>query len=490
MTRSLLLAALLLPALASFALAEPLGLKQLEHMALERNLNLRSELFKTRASAARERQGYGIYDPLLSFSLVEGEDRDLFNSQFFSGENGQEFRLFDLSLTQKMPSGADLSLQFGNLRQRVFTPPSPQINPVYRSELRFTLIQPLLRNFGRTVTEQERLFAGKDREVSVQDLREAAFRLLGEVRDAYFDALRHRDNLAYREASVALAAKVLEENRRRLEAGVLPPVEVLEAEVGLKSRERELLDARRVHQDSLDNLSLLVRSDAQVELDGAPLGQPELTTDEEDGRRAALEKRPDVLRRSREIEKLDLQRQVARNQLLPALDLTASYAHKGLAEDYDGDLDLLASEELRSWEVGLAFSLPLGNRAARHAFIETQQRLKGGHALLAQLRNEVGREIRAAIRLLEVSRKKVEVTLRGRELADEKLRILLRRKEVGLATTREVLEGEEDLAAARTDQVAALADYNKAVTAYLKATGELFEHEGVHFSPSLELDEE
>jgi outer membrane protein TolC len=44
-----------------------------------------------------------------------------------------------------------------------------------------------------------------------------------------------------------------------------------------------------------------------------------------------------------------------------------------------------------------------------------------------------------------------------------------------------VLEGEEDLAQARTDQVAALADYNKAITGYLHASGQLLEAEGVRF---------
>ena len=52
--------------------------------------------------------------------------------------------------------------------------------------------------------------------------------------------------------------------------------------------------------------------------------------------------------------------------------------------------------------------------------------------------------------------------------AEEKLRTLLKRKEVGLATTRQVLEGEEDYALAQTDHAAALSDYNKAVTEYYK----------------------
>ena len=63
-------------------------------------------------------------------------------------------------------------------------------------------------------------------------LRQQAFDTVGQVRDAWYEVLRLRSDMSYREASVALAQKVLEENRRRVEVGVLPPVDILEAEVG------------------------------------------------------------------------------------------------------------------------------------------------------------------------------------------------------------------------------------------------------------------
>lgn len=477
-----LLVILLLLALAASAQAEPLGLKQAERMALERNLNLRAASFDTRASAALVRKGYGIYDPRLEVLFVEGESRDLTNRQDFTSPTGTEHRRFDFSVTQKLPFGTDLRLSFENRRDRVFTPPRPFINPEYDSELRFALVQPLLRNFGRTVTEQEILFAVKDKETSIQDLRDRAFSVLAQTRDAYFDVLRLHDNLAYRETSLELASRVLDENRIRVETGVLAPVEVLEAEVGAKSRERDLLDARREYEDALDNLALLLNFSGMPDVAGGVLGQPEVDADEERGFRAALEKRPDLLRQIKVIERLGLERGISRNRLLPTLDLSASYSHRGVGEDYSDDLDILAEDDIRSWEVGVKLAYPLGNREARNEALRTELRLKGRRAELRQLHEDVRREIRAAIRQIEVNRNKIEVARRGRELAEEKLRILLRRKEVGLATTRQVLEGEEDLAAAQTGQTAALADYNKAATAYLKATGQLLEHEGVHFA--------
>jgi outer membrane protein TolC len=133
-------------------------------------------------------------------------------------------------------------------------------------------------------------------------------------------------------------------------------------------------------------------------------------------------------------------------------------------------------------------SYPIGNREARNEYMRTRLRLKGNQVRLEQLKEEVFKEIRASIRRLDVSSKMIEVASRGRDLAEEQLRTLLKRKDVGLATTRDVLEGEEDLAEARTEHTAALADYNKAVTDYLRVTGQLLEHAGVRFTATVEAD--
>lgn len=482
MTRNLALWLMLATMLAPTwsGAAERVNLKQAERLALERNLNLKASDYDTRASEALVRKGYGIYDPLAMASFSAGETRDIINSTVLSGVK-TDSRLFDLSVSQLFSTGAELVAGFANNRSRIATAATPFYNPAYRSEASLSLTQPLLQGFGRTVTEQNILYAVQDRHVAVQALRAQAFTLLGQVRDRYHDVLRYRDNLKYRQISVALAEKILEENRLRVQAGVLPPIEILEAEVGLTQRQRDLLDAERAYQDALDQLAVLLNFPQGVEVADDELLAHELQVNEDTGFQSALTLRPDLLQRQREIEKLDIERSVNRNQLLPAVDLTASYARKGLGEDYSDDLDSIGNDDLNDWNIGLSLSYPLGNRGARNELLKTDLRIKGQQARLQQFREEVRNEIRASVRLLNVSRKKIEVASRGQELSEEKLRNLLKRKEVGLATTRDVLQGEDDLALARADRIASLADYNRSVTEYLRVTGLLLETEGVSF---------
>ena len=138
----------------------------------------------------------------------------------------------------------------------------------------------------------------------------------------------------------------------------------------------------------------------------------------------------------------------------------------------------MTDEELRSWQVGLNFSMPLGNRAARGDLRSSELRLHSQRATLNQLRESVRNEIRSAIRAIDLARTKMQVAKRGKQLAEERLQILLGRKEVGLATTRDVLQGEEDLALANTNRISSVADFNNAITSYLQASGQLLDHEG------------
>ncbi len=469
----------------------PLELAELTRIALERNLELEAQSYETRASDAQVSGAYGIYDPLAEAEAALGVSREFSNISVISTSDVNEvkYRRLNLSLSQLFPTGARASASFTNGRDDSNND-ILAINPYYDSALKFSLVQPLLRDRGRTVTERGILFAIKERQISVQNLRARAFDVLSRLRNVYHNALRLRQNLEYRQVSLDLAREILRDNKARLESGVLPPVEVLEAEVGVKQRERDLLDARRAYDDALDQIALLVRSDRPVAPAELELERQPVHFSEEQGFAAALRQRPEIMQQMRRIERLDIEGEVARNQVLPRVDLAAEYSHRGLDDRYADTVGDLADDDLANWQVGVELSYPVGNRAARNELTRVRLLRRQQSVLLNQLKEEVRTEIRAALRQIEVSDKIVDVTRSGRRLAEEKLDNLLKRQKVGLATTRDVLEGEQDLAAARFDETAALADYNNAVTDYLRVSGLLLEQAGVRFIAQVRKDED
>ena len=96
------------------------------------------------------------------------------------------------------------------------------------------------------------------------------------------------------------------------------------------------------------------------------------------------------------------------------------------------------------------------------------------------LEESIANEVRAALRGIHSGFKQIEVTDRGVEFADKRLHSFIRKNEVGLATTKEVLDVETDLATAKNNQIAAVVSYSDALTRLWQVTGELLDRQGVH----------
>jgi outer membrane protein TolC len=142
-------------------------------------------------------------------------------------------------------------------------------------------------------------------------------------------------------------------------------------------------------------------------------------------------------------------------------------------------MDRLSSGNYPAWGMGLTFSYPLGNRAAENEY--RKNRLKLDQSAL-QIRNQeelIANEVRSAVRAIEANYKQLEVADRGRAFAEERLRAFARKAEVGLATTKDVLDVENDLATAKNNQIKAQVAYANAITQLWKATGEILAKEQV-----------
>jgi len=466
--------------------AREIGYSEVIRLALQQNLALQATIYNAQIRKAAYDGSFSLYDPQLSAVYRDGEIHD-FLSTAVPTEFEREYSETTVTVSQRLPVGTELSLS-GQLYEQKETP-QPALDPAYDSSARLTLVQPLLKGFGTTATEQTILYSEKESEIALEDLRATAFQVVADVRNAYFETLQARYALSYREASVQLAQRIARENKARVEAGILAPVEKLEAEVGLQSRERLLLDAQRSYFDALDRFNLLLNSGDEYYRPVLQSFSMDFAATEEEGIAAAIDKRPDVARRIREIEKNRIAQSLARNALLPELNVVASYSQNGFDSNRSESTDMVRDGDYDSWEVGLELLYPLFNIEGRNQLKRADIALQEQRTLLAQLHNEVRNEVRSAIRRINVNRKKTEVARRGHDLATEKLRILMKSREVGLATTRDVLDGEEDLASARNDQIISHTDYFKSITAYLQATGTLLDNERIVFSGHREYEE-
>ncbi|MDD2321145.1 MAG: TolC family protein [Geobacteraceae bacterium] len=460
-----------------------LTLKEAIRMALEKNLEVRAELYNPAMDEADIRKNRGIYDPFFSISTNYQQSTTQSASTLLSGASISRQKNFqaDAGINQLVPIGGNLGLFFTNLWNRNNADSSRGfLDEYWQSQLTLSYSQPLLKNFGREATELGIAVAVNNKAASLDQFKSKLIDVVTRVRTAYFTLYSLKENLAAKKTALTLAQKILEDTKGRVRAGVLPAMEVLNAEFGVATREKELIDAEKLLLDQKDVVRILLQTEGNQNLDPVdPPTREKYPVEENEAISLALSQRPDLLAQRVALQTLDLQSRVAHNRIMPDLTFIANTAVTGLERDFGRDMKKVGSADYPVWEVGLQFSYPLGNREAKNDFIKSRLLSEQAQVQLKSLEDTIRNDVRIAIRGITANFLQLDVADRGLAYAEERLRAYIKKNEVGLATTKELVDVQNDLVAAQTNQIRARAEYTIAIGQLWKATGELLEREGI-----------
>jgi hypothetical protein len=142
----------------------------------------------------------------------------------------------NLHLVKMLRTGTVATVDFLNERldsNASFT----QLRPLYRPGLNFSVVQPLLRNFGWDFSYLVVRVAEQAADAALYAYQAQLADFVELVIEAYWNVVRARETLEVQRESLALATRTVEENEARVKVGLLPPVARLEAEVDAKLRE-------------------------------------------------------------------------------------------------------------------------------------------------------------------------------------------------------------------------------------------------------------
>jgi outer membrane protein TolC len=120
-----------------------------------------------------------------------------------------------------------------------------------------------------------------------------------------------------------------------------------------------------------------------------------------------------------------------------------------------------------SWKVGPGGILDSSRVAASHA------RLQSAELATAKVRQQIEREVVDAAITVESLRAQLESARRLLKAANDNVQLTSQRREFAVGVVLEAVQAQQDLARARADYIATVADYNKAQYALAHATGEI-----------------
>jgi outer membrane protein TolC len=176
-----------------------------------------------------------------------------------------------------------------------------------------------------------------------------------------------------------------------------------------------------------------------------------------------MAERPDLLQAKLIVEQQGIQLKYSRNQLFPELDLIGTYGFNGAGREFSSAFGQFNEGDRPFYTYGAQLSVPLGNLGPRNQYKSTKATLQQVMLQLKKLEQNVMVEIDNAVKQAESNYQSVEATKQARIYAEEALDAEQKTYAVGKATTFEVLQYQNSLTSARSQEIRALANYNEAL---------------------------
>ncbi|MEE8613017.1 MAG: TolC family protein, partial [Nitrospirales bacterium] len=184
----------------------------------------------------------------------------------------------------------------------------------------------------------------------------------------------------------------------------------------------------------------------------------------------ALRHRPEVLQAQKGIDSSNLNTKFAKNQMLPRLAFEGSVGLRGLGVDPEDTLDRTFSRDFYNAGAGLVLSYPLGNRSAQSQYRRRQLEETKAQASLQNVRRQVIVDAKEAVPRVQTDFKRMGTTRVARKVNEKQLKAEQERLNLGLSTTRQVLDFQRDLAIAQRNEFRAILDYNQSLSNLFRVT--------------------
>lgn len=385
---------------------------------------------------------------------------------------------------QELRTGATLAIGFTGMSSRL-EGTGFDAATAFDAGASVELTQPLLRGFAFSleIPYAEVLRARFASEQARQSALTTLSNTVTVVEDSYWDLVQSLKNYHVQKNSLALAREQLALTRRQIDAGVLSPSDLINAEGTLAQRELGLVQAETLVADAADQLRSVLNLPRQewsqpiLPVDAPQFEPVALAFD--DAMKQAMENRPELKQNRLELERAALDVRVAKTNRLPELDATASYRLAGEGSTRASAQEQLQGGNFPAWSGQLNLTWTPANRSANAAVAAARASERLARAGLDQQLLELTVELHSVLRSLDATSRELLAASKFRDLAERSLDAEQRKFLNGTSSNFFIAQRQSDLAQARLAELAALIRNQKAATALRAATGTLLEARNV-----------
>ncbi len=397
----------------------PLSLQDCIARTLEHNLDLRSGSYDPAIRMTDVIQAEAVFDAVFMASAqFETIDRGNIESGYYTRTTQTNTGIsteriptdpfiqqhdynYTIALQKLLPTGA--SLEFAQYLRRLRTDEERlYLNPYYESSLNLELRQPLLRNFGIDVNRASINAARNNVGISQQQFALLAIQTVAEVENNYWTLVYYRQLVKIQEC---LLAQFTDTNQRLIERKILDTDAAIisRSKAQIAQTQADLLSARNNVKNQQDRLLESINDPTlQVGELWEILPQDEPTMlgyqfDREELLELAMEKRPELIAQRLAMDTTDIAVGVARNRLLPQLDLLLRQEMNAPGGGARPAWSTQNRYDTVNYFMGFSFKIPLGNRAAQAGLTKAKLEQKQEKLLLKSYRQQIRADVNISL---------------------------------------------------------------------------------------------
>jgi len=501
-------------------LARRLSLKEAIYIAVRNNPGLTAVQLDPIAAEESVKLANAAFDPDLTSQLDVTKSVTPVISPFqVQGSDAFTQKLYDWNFAVNKVSAytnGTLGITFDNNRTRSNSTFSA-VNPAYTPLLEASLVQPLLRNFGWQFATLNVTLAESAQRTTQWNYGSSLNDFIQRLGNDYWGVVQAQENLRVAESALKFNNDLVRVNRISLQVGTLAPIDLQEAQSAAATAEANVFAAEatvktaraQLRQDVMLNpAGTFVPED--IEPAEAPNPGYVINETEETALERMVEYSPALGGLREAIRTALLQVKFAENQTLPQLNLGAEFGVTAVSGSshciqsfrtggppgncsipvpgasptpngtrlpfggiYGDALNRLLDARFYNYAAVLSFEMPLDNAAAKAGLAQARIAYEQSRMQYREALSQEVVQIESAIANLHAFEKQVEATRNATFYAEQSLHDEQVEFRVGMATTHDLLQYQEELVTAQGNEVQADVGLENARLALWHAQGTL-----------------
>jgi len=476
-------------------------------------------------------QALSIFDTAFTTNLTWGKNTQPFNNAIQGGSfsasgtktvvlSTQDTANFQMGLQKRTATGAQIGIVHNvnwlYQNSNFLTYPS-----VYTTNIQMSLTQPLMGNaplpgqpvnpntyVGLEANRAPIVIARLKADATVWRFKAAVMAHVRSIEQQYWNLAQQHVQLWSSEKAVELAREIVNREQAELVVGKGTVADVAEAQQRLEQFNLDLVTKTSdvvTTERQLRNILGLPPADNRRIIPVTPPAEARLEPDWDSSLAQMVTFQPDIVQQQLLVRIAELQLLVARNQLLPQLNLSVLYQLNGLGQQLDNAEAVMTGATIKAlepvvaareqaaglrsnagfynnfhtWQVGFSFQMPLGMRSPLANTRNAQYILLRQRAYLQQIVHQTTHSLARFFLEVDANYKQFKTASRLRAAAAQRLEAQRAYYEEGRITIDRFLDAVSQYAQAVAQEAQFKTTYNISIVALEEAKGTLLAYNNI-----------